>query len=386
MRITIVMGFFLPVPPLRGGATEKIWYRFAQEFAAAGHRVTVVSRRWPGLPNEEIRDGITHLRLRGCNHSRWLPLNLLLDLWWSVRVLPTLPDADILVSNNVALPVFARRLRPPAGRVAVVLGRMPKGQTRVYGGVDRVLPTSNAVFKKVLAENPSLEPRCRVMLNPADCVLHERMNVKPRSNEPLTIGYVGRINPEKGLETLIDAGGHLREQPGLPAWRIVIIGPHTVAGGGGGDRYRDALIARANAALAPGQCQFLGPIFDPVELAKRYGEIDLFCYPTRAERGEGLSVAPIEAMAAGAVPVLSNLPCFEDLIAPGVNGLLFDHRATDAAGQLAAQLAQLLRDPAERAALAARAQSDVRRFDYGVIAGQMLADFGELTRSAEPCS
>ena len=36
MRITIVTGFFLPVPPVRGGSTEKIWHRLAREFAAAG--------------------------------------------------------------------------------------------------------------------------------------------------------------------------------------------------------------------------------------------------------------------------------------------------------------------------------------------------------------
>lgn len=381
MRITIVMGFFLPVPPLRGGATEKIWYRFAQEFVAAGHQVTLISRRWSGLADREEREGITHVRIGGCDHSRWLPLNLLLDLWWSLRVLRSLPPADILVSNNVSLPIFVRRMRPRAGRVAVVLGRMPKGQCRAYGGVDRLLPTSNAVYQQVLAENPRLQSRCRVILNPADCLLHERMNVKPRSAAPLTIGYVGRINPEKGLETLIDAGALLLQQKDLAPWRIVIIGPHTIAGGGGGEGYRESLVNRAKAALPTSRCEFVGPIYDPLELAKRYGEIDIFCYPTRAERGEGLSVAPIEAMAAGAVPVLSNLPCYEDLIAPGINGLLFDHRADDATEKLAGCLAQLLQSPAERARLAARAQTDARRFDYGVIARQMLSDFTELARS-----
>lgn len=375
------MGFFLPVPPLRGGATEKIWYRFAQEFVAAGHEVTMISRRWPGLPNREEREGITHVRIRGWDHRRSLPLNLLLDLWWSLRVLRFLPAANVIVSNNVSLPIFARRLRPRAGRVAVVLGRMPKGQCRAYGQVDRVLPTSNAVYRQVLAENPALQSRCRVILNPADCALHERMNVKPRPNQPLTIGYVGRINPEKGLETLIDAAALLREQTTLPPWRIWIIGPHTVASGGGGESYRDSLVQRAKTAIGTSQCEFIGPIYDPLELAKRYGEIDVFCYPTRAERGEGISVAPIEAMAAGAVPVLSNLPCYDDLITAGVNGLLFDHRAADAPRQLAEHLAQLLQDPAERVRLAAHAQADARRFDYGVIARQMLADFTELARS-----
>lgn len=381
MRITIVMGFFLPVPPLRGGATEKIWHRFAQEFATAGHEVTLVSRRWPGLPHREANGRITHIRLRGCDHTRSLPRNLLLDFWWSVRVLRHLPAADILVSNNVSLPIFAGRLRSRAGRVAVVLGRMPKGQTRWYGGVDRVLPTSNAVYRQVLRENPALETRCRIMLNPADCALHERMNVKPRIGSSLTIGYVGRLNPEKGIETLIDAAGRLHRELTAPRWRLVLIGPHVVAGGGGGEAYRAELVARAAAALPSDAFEFVGPIYDPESLARRYGEMDVFCYPTKAERGEGLSVAPIEAMAAGAVPVLSNLPCYEDLIVPEANGLLFDHRAVDAPAVLAALLRRLLTNPELRTTMARRAQADVRRFDYAVIARKMLEDFSSLAGS-----
>lgn len=381
LRITIVMGFFLPVPPLRGGATEKIWFRFAQEFAAAGHRVTVVSRRWPGLPDRETRDGIAHIRVRGCNHTRSLPLNLVLDLWWSLRVLRSLPAGDVLVSNNVSLPIFARRLCRRVGRVAVVLGRMPKGQTRVYGAVDRILPTSNAVLNKVLVENPALASRSRVVLNPVDASLHEGMNRKPKADVPLTIGYVGRLNPEKGIETLVDAAGVLARQPGLPPWRLLVIGPHTVAGGGGGEGYRDALVARATAALPAANFEFKDPIYDPSDLAREYGGMDVFCYPTKAERGEGLSVAPIEAMAAGAVPVVSDLPCFADLIDSGRNGFVFDHRAPDATAQLASILAPLLRDRTRREELAARAQVAARRFDYGVIARQLLEDFRTLTRN-----
>jgi peptidoglycan/LPS O-acetylase OafA/YrhL len=49
MKITIVTGFFLPVPALAGGAMEKIWHRLGGLMADAGHEVTFISRRWPGL-------------------------------------------------------------------------------------------------------------------------------------------------------------------------------------------------------------------------------------------------------------------------------------------------------------------------------------------------
>ena len=72
MRITIVSGFFLPVPPVSGGSTEKSWYNLAREFAARGHTVTMISRRWSGFPHAESAEGIRHIRLPGWDHTREL--------------------------------------------------------------------------------------------------------------------------------------------------------------------------------------------------------------------------------------------------------------------------------------------------------------------------
>ena len=79
MRITIVMGYFLPVPALAGGATEQIWHRIGELMADTGHEVTIISRQWPTLPTHERVGRITHVRLPGWNHTRSLPINLLLD-------------------------------------------------------------------------------------------------------------------------------------------------------------------------------------------------------------------------------------------------------------------------------------------------------------------
>ena len=48
MKITIVMGFFLPMPPAAGGATEKSWHSLAEEFDAtltAAVRAAYAARR-----------------------------------------------------------------------------------------------------------------------------------------------------------------------------------------------------------------------------------------------------------------------------------------------------------------------------------------------------
>lgn len=385
MRITIVMGFFLPVPPVRGGSTEKIWFRLARHFADAGHTVTLVSRTWENWPRRETDRGLTLLRLPGRDHARRLAANLLLDLWWSLKVLRHLPPGDILVSNNVSLPIFARRLRPSTGRVAVVLGRMPKGQVRAYGAVDRLLATSQAVAARARHENPAVATRLTVFPNPIDWPLHQAARRQEEPGHPLTLGFVGRIHPEKGIEQLLAACALLLDRPGLPPWRCRIIGPADVALGGGGSNYLGQLRDGISPPLVP-RMEFLPPIFDPAVLARHYGEMDIFCYPTLAEKGEGLSIAPIEAMAAGAVPVLSRLDCYADLLRPEENGVSFDHQGERPAAELAALLAGLLTDTARRQRLAAAAQETARRYDYQISAQRLLADFAQLTGSPAPAS
>jgi glycosyltransferase involved in cell wall biosynthesis len=373
MKITIVSGFFLPVPTVAGGAMEKIWFRLAREFAAAGHEVTYFSRTWPGFPDDEVIDGLRMVRLTGFTHTRWLPLNLLLDFLWGLRVYRRLPPGDIVVCNTVALPVYLPRLKPAAGRVVAVLGRMPKGQCRFYGAVQRLAATSEAVRAQVVRENPRLGPRTLVVPNPIDWKLHQ---CDFRQSSPLTIGYVGRLNPEKGIEILLQAAAELARRTGLPAWRLRLIGPQSIAEGGGGEAYVASL--RDLAAQAGAQVTVEAPIYDPAALARVYGSFDVFCYPSLAEKGEGLSVAPIEAMAAGAVPVVSALACYHDVIRDGENGLIFDHRAPDRVPRLAALFASLLADPGRRQRLAASARLDARAFDYATVAAAFLADFERL--------
>ncbi len=373
MKITIINGFFLPVPAVAGGALEKIWFRMAREFAAAGHDVTYFSRIWPGFPDHEILDGVHMVRLKGFNHTRRLPVNLVLDFLWGLRIYRRLPAADIVVCNTVALPVYLSRFKPGAGRVVTVLGRMPKGQCRFYGGVHRLAATSEAVRTQVVHENSRLASRTLVFPNPIDWYLHQR---HLQQSTPLTIGYVGRMNPEKGVEILLQAAAELARRPGLPAWRLRLVGPQTIAQGGGGEAYVASL--RELATRAGTNVTLEPPVYDPAALARIYGSFDVFCYPSLAEKGEGLSVAPLEAMAAGAVPVVSALDCYNDVIRDGQNGSIFDHHASDRVRQLADILARLLTDSALRRKFSIQAQLDSKAFDYSSVAASFLADFERL--------
>ena len=377
MKITIIAGFFLPVPPVQGGSTEKIWHRLAQEFAAAGHTVTFVSRAWPGFAGDETVRGVRHLRLRGADHSRFLLVNLLLDFWWGGRVARRLPTADVVICNTVTLPVWLRRLKPSAGRVVAVLARMPKGHGRAYGGVDLLFSLSAAVTAKLQAENPRLGPRIVPFPYPIDWALHAHSAAQAAPPAPVRIGFVGRIHPEKGLHLLLAAAKRLAARTDLPAWRLELTGPVSVAQGGGGETFRDGLV-REFAPVLGDRLAFLPAEFDATRLAATYGALHIFCYPSLAEQGETFGVAVAEAMAAGAVPVVSSLACFEELVRDGETGLVFDHRAPDADARLAEALARLLTDADLRRTLAARGQEAVRRFDFRESAQTVLAVLAAL--------
>jgi len=159
------------------------------------------------------------------------------------------------------------------------------------------------------------------------------------------------------------------------------MGPSSVGDGGGGDAWAAALRRDAEAAAGP-RVEWRGPEFDPGSLARAYGAIDVFCYPSLAQRGETFGVAVAEAMAAKCAVVVSRLGCFRDLVTDGETGLVFDHASADAERLLAGKLALLVSDARLRADLAARGQRHAARFDFPAVAENLLNDFMLLTGSA----
>ena len=377
MRITIVVGFFLPVPPLAGGASEKSWHGLAREFAAQGHDVVVISRRWPGLPDDEREGNLRHLRLHGDAHTANLPRNLWRDFLWSFRVWCALPPGDVAIVNCIALPLLLALSRRRAGRVIVMTGRVPKGQYRLYRRIDRVLAVSSPIERAVVAENPRLQPVTRVFGYPIDWESLARAPDR-RTADFVTIGFIGRLNREKGLTLLAAALRLLAARADLPPWRVLLCGPSDIARGGSGPDFLAELEHALAAALPRDRFEIRAPEFDPDKLVAVYRAIDVFCYPSLAVQGETFGVAVVEAMAAGAVPVVSQLPCFTDFVREGVNGLVFDHTAPDAAHRLADALAALVADAPRRALLAQQARLDAQAYDFPRFATRLLEDFSTL--------
>jgi glycosyltransferase involved in cell wall biosynthesis len=374
LRIAIVTGFFLPVPALRGGATERSWYGLAKIFAASGHSVTFISRAVPNLAVSEIEDGVRHIRIPGFDHTRHLAVNLVLDFAWGVRVARALPAGDVVICNTITLPAWLHRMKPTAGKVAVMIGRTPKGQVRFYGGVERIYAPSTFLARQI-GPSPASK-RTKVIGYPIDWHLHARFSAQVGS--PITLGFVGRLHPEKGIALLVGAACILAARTNMPEWKLKIVGPGNVSEGGGGDVWLAGLKNDA-ARLLGNRVEWTGPEFDPERLARLYGTMDIFCYPSLAENGETFGVSVAEAMASRCAVVVSALGCFSDLVIEGQTGSVFDHRASEPEVLLADALGRLLIDSTLRKDMAVRGQDHSRRFDYPAVSEKIVEDLALLT-------
>ncbi len=369
LRITIVQGAFLPVPPLLGGAVEKAWHALGTEFARDGHRVVHVSRSYPGLPVADDDSGVSHRRVPGHDMPRALWRLKLLDLRYTLRVRRVLPVADILVSNTFWLPVVERRRS--RGRLYLHVARHPRGQLKLYPRSAILQAVSTPVRDAILRELPAAAGRVRVVPYPL-----APASLAPAAAEPgRVILYAGRIHPEKGLHLLIAAFGRLASGCARE-WTLRIVGPWETAQGGGGAAYRDAL--QAAAARAGGRIEIAGPVFGERELAAVYRRAAIFVYPSLAERGETFGLAVLEAMAGGCVPVVSALACFGDFVRPRQNGLVFAHRGPDPAGALADALQEALLDARWRREAARAARETACGYALPEIALRFLRDFSAV--------
>lgn len=153
---------------------------------------------------------------------------------------------------------------------------------------------------------------------------------EPWPTEGPTILFVGRHEPRKGLEVLLDAFAEL--PPEVRLW-IGSDGPETER-------------LRAKAAGDP-RIEWLGRISDD-EKASRLRGADVFCAPSL--RGESFGVVLLEAMAAGCAIVASELPGYANVARAGQDALLVP---PGDAGALAAALLRALEEPDTAAALVA---------------------------------
>lgn len=216
---------------------------------------------------------------------------------------------------------------------------------------ERVVVLPNGVAPDALAAATPAEPRAYV-----------EAAVPALRGAELVLLSVGRLEAYKGFGDVQAALARLAAERVLPAaWKWV------VAGAGS--------LPPADAALAP-HVVALGRVPEPL-LQALYASADVFVHATRFE---GSSLVTLEAMAHGSAVVATRAGGIPDKIGDGETGRLV---APGDVPALAAAIAGLARDPAERRRLGAAAARRVReRFAWPVLVGRTIALYEELLRGA----
>ena len=236
---------------------------------------------------------------------------------WLAAVGPLIRPWLEKISGRIAVSDFARRV-----------------QVEHLGGDAVIIP--NGVHVASFAEGPSLPGHTRGVDGP-------------------TIGFLGRYDePRKGLPVLLEAMRTVvRRHPGAQL---------LIAGRGDPEAVRELV----GDDLAP-HVSLLGELSE-AEKGAFLRSVDVYCAPNLL--GESFGIVLIEAMAAGAPIVASDLDAFAAVLEDGAAGVLV--RRGDARG-LARALSDVLADPERRARLSDTGRRVAAGYDWSVVARRVLA-------------
>ncbi|MFC4294328.1 glycosyltransferase [Novosphingobium tardum] len=296
---------------------------------------------------EDYRPDVVLSFLKGTNLIAWLAL----------MELGLRRPAWIAREGNNVLAVIEQEA---PGRIAA---RVVRALTaRAYRRADVALSNASDLTADLVRCLGVLPARARTINNPLDLTEIARQASEPVPGLPRRpfILTAGRLEYQKAQGLLIAAysrSGAARTHD------LVILGQGSL---------RDELEAQVAGAGLSGQVHFPGFAANPYAWM---AACDVFALPSR---WEGFPTAAGEAMACGAPVILADCRYGpRDLMRDGETGVLVP---VDDEAALAAALARLCADPAERRRLGENGRRFVARFDIAPILAEYGALFTELAR------
>lgn len=185
----------------------------------------------------------------------------------------------------------------------------------------------------------------------------------PRSGR--TIMFLGRFDePRKGIDVLMRALPRIVDH--FPDLTVLVVG-------GGNEK---ALIRRAGDLA--GHLVFLGMVDDETK-ARALASSDIYVAPNLG--GESFGIVLVEAMAAGAAVVASDLVAFSRVLDAGRAGRLV---STGSPVALAGEVIDLLGDESVRADYVSRGRERAALYDWARVADQIQHVYDTVTHNAGP--
>jgi glycosyltransferase involved in cell wall biosynthesis len=183
---------------------------------------------------------------------------------------------------------------------------------------------------------------------------------RPERAGPKSILYIGRLDEKKGLNEIVGACKLLKEEGLEFRFNCYGTGPE-------GREFIDRMLE------ALGEDFYYGGVMTGAEKWRVLAENDIFLLPSRYE---GLPMALLEAMAAGCVPVVSDVGSVSTVVEDGVNGYLVE---PGNAAQVAERLRVLLSE--DLAEMSEKARETIKdRFDIVDYVGKLEAIYKTLSK------
>ena len=294
-----------------------------------------------------VRRAFVHKR-RGLDVASWIEIAKTLE--------HLAPDVVILHSVNLVAPVTLwSRLR---GVPIVAVDHTPNEVKRpkdwafsvgVLLASDEVVYLTQTYRDEVVARYPRLTRRrgVRVIGNGIDLGPFAGSGSRRAVDGVFRVGMHSRFAPTKDHATLIEAFCLLRRMQPELACELVLAGS--------GETLAAVRDCARRGGLADRDCSFPGALPEK-DLPAFFATLDVWCLSTR---GETMSTALMQAMAAQLPVIVSDVPGVREMIDPGVNGLLVTAgRPADWAGALLG----LANDSGTRQLLASRAAERATRW------------------------
>lgn len=343
--LILLREFYIPSLPI--GGAERQALRLASELQRMGVSIRIVTGLWEwGQPRHEVIQGVSvdrHFTAWGAFGVKGLRkfgfyaylLSLFLYLLWHRNEYDLLHCQSALVEASIGV-LAGQWLKKP-----VLIRPMASGR---YGDAKRLRRGRDIWFQDfvvstlrgvnaIVALNLQIADEMVSLGLPKDRVVFipNGVEIEPLSKQrsysrhtPMSIAFVGRLHPQKGIGTLLMALGRLaQERPDL-SWRLKLAGTGPI---------EQELQIMANELGIDQRVEFLGHLDHVDTLLK---ECDCFVLPSLSE---GMSNALLEAMACGLPCIATDIPGNNNLIRHGRNGLLVTPDDDQALAQAIAALA-----------------------------------------------
>ena len=352
MRIGIVTPVFHPYP---GGVPEHVLHEYL-ELGKLGHDVRIVTARF-GPGESQVEHDVVRVAptVSVPANGSWCPVAVAAGLTARLRALfdrerfdvlhvhePLMPFLCLAAVDAAAVPVVGTFHASNDSGVGYRLFR-PALERRVRK-LSRKVCVSRAAVESV---RPFFGGDYEIVPNGVDVDRFAGAEpIESLRDGSFNVLFVGRMEPRKGAKYLFRAMPEMLRR--VPSARLTVVG-----GGPMASYYRSFVPESARDRVS-----FAGRVSDEM-LARYFRTADVYCSP--ATGGESFGIVLLEAMAAGAAIVASEISGYRDVVEHGRSGILVEPRSPES---IALAVSRLHADERLRRRVVEGGRRAVRRYAW----------------------